>query len=1137
MSLSLHLSSYSAALLAKLRPALAEARSRAQSGSQGIPRPVPVLIPSAQLGDWLQIRLARDLGLSMGFVFLTPAEYLSRYLGDAATGHDPALAAFAAGHAFWQPDRLRWQLLPLVGSVAGELGHDLAEPLTPRDRFAFADLLARQFDRYVRHRPDWPWRWARGDSVWPASAPHLTDAARSDELWQRTLWRTLAALPDAPPHPAEAIATLAASPFGYRPERADGEPLFVVGTDLIDPLLLWTLQLLAARGRRVSLHLLLPSLGYLGDQTRRAALEARLAGASPEEGMALGGHPLLTSLGQQAVGSFLLLETLSPDYAEWPDTEPEPCAASAGLTLLQRLQSDVRAQRAPLDPSFSPPALSAVAADDFSLRIHSCHSPRRELEVLRDELLRAFAGRPGLVPEDVLIAVTDFDAYAPLAEAILRGGNPPLPVRLTAIPAREANPIAVGLLALLRLAPGRHPASELVELLNLTAVQRRLELVGESALLVRLAELVRASGLTHDLDVSARGQGDDTGTWRAALDRPLAGLWLGDAPSARDGKACFVHPLAPDLHTDDDARLRFIGWLTQLAGQLRLWRDPAPAGAWATRLETAVDTLLHSPELDDHAAALRRLIGELAQVSADTPLDAGTLLDWLEPKLDNATSLRTSMGGEMLFGRLDQLHGLPCRVFALLGLQDGAFPRASRRAGWDLLAYRPERWDTEPRLQDRQWFLDCLLTPTDRLILTAANRSLRTAHDGPLASCVEELLRVASATVQPPEGVASLTEHLLVRHRIQPFATDYFSASAVPLRAATAPGLLPRSFDAGTAAIASRLAPASVAPLQPFFRSAAPAASAALSGAEPLTLTLAQLASFWKDPARAWLRALQLDVAEEERDDHALDDAPLTLDGLQAYGVRESALGGHFAANADLAALGARLSADRALAPGALGALAWQSSEQVIRPLAATIAALRPKCAQIPINLDLGHGVRLTGEVELGEADSEAPWVLVHRPGSYEKQPRHQLEGFLHALVATLWLGRPVGGRVCGLDQTQARVLTAISLDGARCHLDALVVGFSEGQHAPLCYGASTSMAMVPFLERRDAESEAAALARARSIWEEEPSRFGPGGEGASLWAKLAWRDADPFAPPLDGEWRRWAEAVAAPLQAWWHGQ
>jgi exonuclease V gamma subunit len=126
------------------------------------------------------------------------------------------------------------------------------------------------------------------------------------------------------------------------------------------------------------------------------------------------------------------------------------------------------------------------------------------------------------------------------------------------------------------------------------------------------------------------------------------------------------------------------------------------------------------------------------------------------------------MGGEILLGRLDQLHGLPCRVLAILGLQDGAFPRAARRPAWDLLAYQPERFDSDPRIQDRQWFLDSLLAPKDRLILSAANRSLRTAHDGPLSSVIEELVRVAADTVRPTDGWDTLAEQLVVRHRIQP---------------------------------------------------------------------------------------------------------------------------------------------------------------------------------------------------------------------------------------------------------------------------------------------------------------------------------------------------------------------------------
>ncbi|MEN9841032.1 MAG: hypothetical protein RL376_832, partial [Verrucomicrobiota bacterium] len=422
-SLQLHLAARSQDLLAALRPALAAARTIALAATSGIPRPVSVLVPSRQLSDWLQARLARDLGLSMGFEFLTPAEYLGRH----------ATAGFAAANTYWSPAQLRWRLLPQLDSVAAQLGHDPAQALSPRDRFAFAELLARQLDRYTRQRPDWPFRWQRNQSPWPATTT-LPPTARADEAWQRALWHELATATDAPPHPATLLLNLAAASHETPPT-----PVFVVGADLLDPLLLRTLQALAQTSHTVALYLLFPSLGYLADQTRRHALNVRAASTAPDEALELSGHPLLASLGQQAVGNFLLLENISPDYAEWPENSAPSVPVNA--SLLQRLQADIRSQRTPPGEA-SPDLRPALAPDDLSLRVHSAHSPRRELEILRNELLRAFQDHEGLQPEDVLIAVTDFDTYAPLAEGILRSGEFKLPLRLTAIPAREANPVA-----------------------------------------------------------------------------------------------------------------------------------------------------------------------------------------------------------------------------------------------------------------------------------------------------------------------------------------------------------------------------------------------------------------------------------------------------------------------------------------------------------------------------------------------------------------------------------------------------------------------------------------------------------------------------------------------------------------------
>ncbi len=1114
MSLHLHLSARSLELLDALRPALAAARSASVATGKGVPQPVPVLVPSAQIGDWLQARLARDLGLSMGFEFVQPAEYFSRQFTA-----DSESKKFAEASGFWAPRRLRWHLLPLVDTVAHQLGHDSREAIAPRDRFAFAQILAQQFDRYSRFRPDWPERWASNQSVWRKGDKDLPDTATVDEVWQRSLWHMVAGQPDSPPHPAQLLTGLDAVKVSDA-----ASPVFVVGTTLLDPLMLRTLDMLSRRGRPVALYLLLPSLGYLGDISRRHSWRAQLATkpAVPEDNK---GHPLLASLGQQAVGTFLLLDSISPDYAQWPEAA-DAADAPSDATLLQRLQDDIRQQRAPIGPPLQadqPDPRHRISATDQSLRVHCCHSPRRELEVLRDELLRAFADLPGLKPEDVMIAVTDFDAYAPLAEGILRSGPHPLPVRLTAVAAREANPIALALLALLRLSLGRHTASELVDLLNLSAIQHHLDLAGEAGVLSQLADAIRNSGLTHGLDADDRGTKDATGTWRTALDRHLAGAWLGPVEDARDADGDFVHPLAGDLHHNDGDVLRFAGWLTHLAVHLRSWRSPAPAAEWAERLDQAVNDLLQSDESDDHAAALRRLLGELAAVSATTPLDAGSMLDWLQPQLENATSLRTSMGGEILLGRLNQLHGLPCRVLAILGLQDGAFPRASSRPAWDLLVHRSERWDGDPRIQDRQWFLDSLLTPTDRFILCASNRSLRTPHDGPLSSCVEELLRVAADTVLPAEGREGLEQQIVVRHRIQPFAAEYFAEGTS----------MPRSFDAGAARIAGDMSRLTTESPLPFFTG--PLEEKETPAGESPTLTVAQLVAFWKDPVRGWLRAMQLELSETETDDTALDDAPLSLDGLQAYSAREEALASQLpGASCDGATASSRLIADRALPPGALGALAWELRNREVKNLAQGLAPILPQTKRCAIDLPLSANIRLIGEVQLVATADDHPSVIVYRPGKYEKGPRHQLEAFIKTIVASVQIGGAAGCRVLSLDPSSPKNLPAVALEDARRHLDTLVEGYRHGQRRPLCYAPSTSTVLGAELE--SGTDEDFALEKARASWSQEPFENQPGGEGTTPASLHAWRDADPFAMPHDQEWIRWAKNVAIPLSKWWGG-
>lgn len=1125
----LYVSDHLEDLWGRLDKHLARGLSRAAATGGGVPVPPWVVVPTSVVGEWLQVRAARGAGVSLGVRYLSLAEFygLPGMMGRAER-------ALADAHRAWAPEALRWRILSEVAGVAGQLG--FAEPgaVGPRDRFAAAELLAAELDRTLRCRP----AWAR---LWRADRPALQPEAPA-ETWQRKLWLKLAQGAGMPPHPAEltGIATEAAASVG---RVCDRPGVFFVVAGEVEPLALQTLRWLAARGWAVEVHVLLPSVGYLGDLPARRARRKREEAAS-EEMYAETGHPLLVSLGQQAAGVFWQLGELDNDYSAWPEAGSAVGEAAPRGGVLACLQAAVRGERE--NKTDASPA-------DRSLWLHECHGPRRELEVLRDELLRAFRDLPGLMPEEVKVAAVNFDAYAPLAEAVLRRPAPGLPggipVRLTAVAAREANPVLVALLGWLRMAVGRQSASELLELFSLEAVKRRLGVAENEEAHARLLEWVRRSGLTHGLGAN---DGSTPGTWPAARDRLAGGFWFGPLaegvvlPSggadAAGTEPVWLHPVASALADDERSALRFLDWWRALELGLREASVPAPARLWGRRLRAVVNDLLRCAETEESAVACLRWVAELEEVPADEVLDAGAVLDWLTPRRENATSLRTALDGSVLFGRLEQVRGLPCRVLALLGLQDEAFPRAERRPAWSLTGLRPERWDPDTRRRDRQLFLDLVLTPSERLVLTAANRNRRTQHDGPVSACVEELLRAASAWA----GTAgNETGRWRTRHPLQPFAPAYFEAE----RATPTDPALALSFDEIAADIAARMASDCGAEAGAFYQGDKVAGVEA-EATEPRAVTLDQLIAFWKHPARGWLKALGVASDAEEPDEEALDDPPISLDGLQSYVVAEKVLSSSLGLEAGPEALRARLSADRALAPGALGRLRWAGVQAELRGLTTVLPErlreARTEAISVLVEVSgeaggPGYCCRVTGEASVvppGRGE-ETPRVLVYRPGKYNREghARHRLAAWVPTLAAAAATGATTGGLVCGTEVDPGRSIKhtgCVSAEQARGLLVELVRGYWLGRQRPLAFAPETSVTLARVAADPDG-GEAAALEAAGEVWSRTGEEAGEG-EGLDDAARLAWRDRDPFTGAAAHEWLRWALRIAAPLDQWWAG-
>jgi exodeoxyribonuclease V gamma subunit len=1071
------------ALLEGLLPGL-QARIGAAC-REGLPHPIPIVVPSKHTGDWLQTRIAQRTGLCMGFEFIPPQELINRVLQSETE---------AAGQVFasnlWSPENLVWRLLPFMPEFAGELG---LEPATAsvRDLFALATLVVDQFDQYAHFRPELFSCWHLDKPV-KQSAKQPTESLLADEAWQRRLFRRLnadiAKLPDAQEHPALVFTQLADQ--GAAQAAARRLPhLFVIGIGTLDPLLVETLLLLERGGAEIATHVVLPSLHYLDDLRRQTEVMQSLA-EDAEQDPPDSGNPLLLSMGRQAIGAFQLMGQLDENFSAWDDgTDPEAVEPCTGL--LATIQSDIRALR------LTPPGSLPVDPDDGSLRLHACHGPRREMEVLRDELLRAFAELPGLRPDEVLVLCPDLGPYAALAEAVLRRGTPPLPVRVTELPAASRNPLVEAILALLDYSHGRWPASGLIELTHLPAVRAHLGLGDDEKELARLHSWIRDSGLTEEGAPDA-AQALPGGSWLRARDRLVAGAWFGHDNGILYPNGEHVLPVAGSLEAQEAGRDAFLAWLARLERTLREWRRPCTPAAWAGRLSTAQELLLSSPLDEQHFPDLLGQLELLASQDCPTEVDGATMLDWLSRQFEAHSAARSSLTGDIAVGRFRQLQNQPCRVLAMLGMQDGQFPRQSRRPAWDLLQLDPRRWDRNPRTEDRQLFLDALLAPRDRLIILGSVLNLRTGKREPYSACVDELLRMAPGVI--PETV----------HKLYPFSPHYFSQDA----------RFPGSFDRASLAVAGALRglKATESRGQPFY-------DTAQAGGQVDCLGLDALLQFWKDPARDWVRTQGIQLPREEDDERELDRPPLTLDALDEWQVRSLLLEELLASGTEPPR--AYLDSTRLLPPGHLGNNGWERLASAARAIAKAVLARKP-VTPAPMELQLPGLPRLDCLLHLGAQDG-ATCLLSHSPGSF-RAGKDFLPAWLEALVAAA-SGREFSSVLIdcsAYELGRARLLPPIPHKEALVHLEVLLKGYQEGRRRPLCYAPVTSEAYLDALKGAQDPDFEKLMNSAGAVWEKQQ------GEGRRPAALLAWRDLDPFSPAHAQDWHTWARDVAGPLKDWW---
>ena len=858
-------------------------------------QPVPVLgteqilVQSNGIAQWLKMALAETAnghpGIAAGLKVELPNQFVWQLYRAVLGENIPKSLPYDKLNLSW---RLLGLLPTLTDSVYQPLKRYLQDDSDGRKRYQLALRLADLFDQYQVYRADWLQSWRDGHNVLPGNRPRQVP---NDQLWQPALWRLLqkqmhdvvgdlAFSSRADVH-NKALSALQQGQLA-RPDLLP-DRIVVFGVSSLPQ---QTVALLAALGaqRQVLLTVLNPCRHFWGDITNakdevRAAQKrhGRKPGLPPEldtDALYLHAPVLLASLGKQGRDYISLLDEFdhSEQYRHWfngrIDLFDEPVADISALPLLAQLQQDMLE----LNPTPKPPRL--LRANDNSISFHLAHSRQREVEILQDNLIAAFAADPELKPRDVIIMTPDISLYQSHVHAVFgrlaQEDTRFLPYTLADQSLRGSQPLMLALEYLLDLPQQRFSLSEVCDLLDVPAIQRRFGINSEAMPQLRL--WLTEAGARWGLDAQQRASLDLAApgsqySWMFAIERMLLGFAIGDVD---EWQGCAPYTEVAGLAAAE------LGPVLQFVQQLKRWQQSFSAGQGQRSLADWQQLLLGDngllPSLFDFSEAQDQHIyarlsdGMTTLVNAAQSGDFGGDISlavlreaWLA-QADSSGLSQRFLAGSLTFSTLMPMRAIPFKRIYLLGLNDGDYPRARMRDDFDLMAHDYRPGDRSRRDDDRYLFLEALLSAREALYLSWVGRDIRNNSELPPSVLVSQLMDLLDSGWQHPSG-QPVSQALCHSYPLQPFSPQYFN------------GALPTYAHEWQAA--HQLTPVPDAPSQP--------------GVELPPLSLRLLDDFLANPCRHYLQQ-RFKTRFYQTELTTADSEPFVLNTLELYQLKQQLL-------------------------------------------------------------------------------------------------------------------------------------------------------------------------------------------------------------------------------------------------------
>ncbi|MBO4527856.1 MAG: exodeoxyribonuclease V subunit gamma [Victivallales bacterium] len=467
---------------------------------------------------------------------------------------------------------------------------------------------------------------------------------------------------------------------------------------------------------------------------------------------------------------------------------------------------------------------------DDSLTIHSCFNATRELETLQDALLHLIDTHHYAM-NDIIVMAPDIAEFAPAIQAVFDNGPLKGHYAVTDRSIKNANLIAASFLSIFSLCQTDFEVSQISRLLDSTPLQHRFGLTEDDTATIR--QWLLTSNIRWGKDAKDRlakcGFAFDEFSWRHGLDRLLLNLAIDPSAntSTDDATATNFNGLVPIPFASSEEHLhglesllKFFESLSHYADEFTTIRPQGRTAAEWQELLIAMRSDFFLPDKD--SAADYAALGQAFQNFKDSmeaagcqelPIPYPVVRALLAATLERPAPGEAFLNGKITFCSLLPMRGIPCKVIAMLGMDEAKFPRNDEKLGFNLMrnANLISGYSHSRSMEDRYTFLEAILAARDYLMIFYRGKDDKSLDKLLPAAPVAELLDYAARLRNLSPDGNSKTNAIVMEHRLNAFDAKNFrqqtsSPSTGWLRSAF-------SYDATNADIVMQ--PQSVAQLSP----------------------------------------------------------------------------------------------------------------------------------------------------------------------------------------------------------------------------------------------------------------------------------------------------------------------------------